>query len=179
MNEPRRSEPWIWILGSAVFCLLLSPEPLLLDEETHRYIAENTSILRPYDWAMPFPPFHETGFVFAHPPLFHWWLKLVGNSLFTALPWLVLWWCGVWNLATHYKVSPQWTIGLLLGSAGVVMPLTRSLMPDLMVSSLGLYALSVYLSTDLEDRWSIVGGGLFWAWRCGPSILRYCCFSFR
>ena len=98
----------------------------------------------------------------------------MGNSLFTALPWLVLWWRGVWNLATHYKVSPQWTIGLLLGSAGVVMPLTRSLMPDLMVSSLGLYALSVYLSTDLEDRWSIVGGGIVLGlamWTKYPAIL--------
>ena len=82
MNEPRRSEPWIWILGSAVFCLLVSPEPLLLDEETHRYIAKHTSFQRPYDWAMPFPPFQETGFIFAHPPLFHWWLKLVGDSMF-------------------------------------------------------------------------------------------------
>ena len=146
----------------------------MADEETHWYIAKNTSILKPYDWAMPFPPFHETGFVFAHPPLFHWWLKLVGDSLFAALPWLLLWWRGVWNLASHCKVSPQWTMGLLLGSAGVVMPLTRSLMPDLMVSSLGLYALSVYLSTDLEERWSIVGGGMVLGlamWTKYPALL--------
>ena len=60
MNEPRRSEPWIWILGSAVFCLLLSPDPLLLDEETHRYIAENIDS-KPYDWAMPFLHFTKPG----------------------------------------------------------------------------------------------------------------------
>ena len=56
----------------------------------------------------------------------------------------------------------------------VVMPMTRSLMPDLMVSALGLYALSIYLSRDLKDRWSIVGGGVLLGlamWTKYPAIL--------
>ena len=174
MNEPRRSEPWIWILGSAVFCLLVSPEPLLLDEETHLYIAKHTSFQRPYDWAMPFPPFQETGFIFAHPPLFHWWLKLVGNSIVTALPWLILWWAGGWKLAKHCQVSPRWTMGLLLCSAGVMMPLTRSLMPDLMVSALALYALSIYLSVADDDTPKIIWSGVLLGlamWTKYPAIM--------
>ena len=174
MTEPRRPESWLWILGSAILCLLLSPEPLLLDEETHLYIATYASFERPYDWSMPFPPFHETGFVFAHPPLFHWWLKMVGDSLFTALPWLILWWSGVWKLATHFETSPRWTFGLMLCSAGVVMPLTRTMMPDLMVSALGLYAVSLYLTTENEQTLKIIWSGVLLGlamWTKYPAII--------
>ena len=172
MNEPRRSESWIWILGAAVLCVVLSPEPLLLDEETHLYIANHTSILKPYDWVMPFPPFHETGFVFAHPPLFHWWVKLVGDSILTAVPWLLLWWSGVWRLARHCRVSPRLSMLILMASAGVLLPLTRSVMPDLMVSALGVTALSLYLSTTKTAKVIASGVCLGLAmWTKYPAVL--------
>ncbi len=134
------------MIGLTVLSILLSPEPLLLDEETHLWIAQQSSWSRPYDWPMPFEPFHDTGFVFAHPPLFLWWLKLVGQSVWGAAPWLFLWWGSAWKLSVHYKVQPTWVLGLLALSGGVMMPLTRGMMPDLMVSALCLTAMTVYLT---------------------------------
>ena len=85
----------LWVLICTTVCLLMSPTPHVLDEETYLWIANEMAWGKPYDWHMPFPPFTETGFVFAHPPLFLWWVKWLGDGALVAIPWLVLWWCKI------------------------------------------------------------------------------------
>jgi len=162
----------IWILLATLLSVLLSPSPLLLDEETHLWIAQQAAWFAPYDWAMPFPPFHETGFVFAHPPLFLWWLKLTGDSVFTAVPWLLLWWWSAWKLAEQHQVSPKLVLGMMLASAGVLMPLSRSMMPDLMVSALGAAALVLYGKAESRSSNVVAGCILGLAmWTKYPAVM--------
>ena len=86
-------------LGADWFCSVSSTSRVL-DEETYLYIAEQIQPKRPYDWILPWPPYDtEDAFVFAHPPLFLWWIwlltSLVGagvgaSKLMAALPFQVM-----------------------------------------------------------------------------------------
>ena len=65
-------------------CALLTHGLPALDEESYLWIANEMSWARPYDWQLPWPPYDDA-FIYAHPPLFLWWVKsllvLEGESL--------------------------------------------------------------------------------------------------
>ena len=97
----------------SLFCTLLcfslfSNSLPVLDEEGYLLIAENLIWERPYDWHLPWPPFNEeNAYIYAHPPLFLWMVKL-GTAIFPslemlqwglALPWQILLGCSVSWLA--------------------------------------------------------------------------------
>lgn len=168
-------EQWVWIVGASIFCLLLSPVQHILDEETYLWIATNMSWSRPYDWSMPFPPFHDTGFVFAHPPLFLWWVKLCGDHWWTGLPWLVLWWWSV--VQVFQRTQSNWRTGVVVmfGATSMLLPMTRTAMPDLMMSALAIAGLLTFHSTTSLPR-TFLGGVLVGlaAWTKYPALIALC-----
>ena len=165
-------EHWIWIVGLSLCSVLFSPLEHLLDEETYLWIAQQMSWGRPYDWAMPFPPFQGTGFVFAHPPLFLWWVKFFGDSVWTGLPWLILWWWSVQRLFVHTKTP--WRSGMLVmvGCTALVLPMTRTVMPDLMMGALGLSGLVLFAQSS-SIHMTILSGALIGlaGWTKYPALL--------
>lgn len=165
-------EMWVWLVGVSILCLLLSPTPHVLDEETYLWIASQMAWLRPYDWGMPFSPFHETGFVFAHPPLFLWWIKLCGDGWWTGLPWLILWWWAVVRLYKHTQVP--WRTGLCVSicCTAVLLPVTRTAMPDLMTGALALSGLVIF-STHKSLLSTVCAGMLIGlaAWTKYPALV--------
>ena len=169
----------IFLLTSR-FAWLSQPLPAL-DEESYLWIAENLSWSRPYDWPLPWPPFDENAYVYAHPPLFLWMVKLAQGwtssvgmlKLVLAIPWQILLVGSVAWLATERSKHP-WRMVLVWGTmAGVTLPSTRSLMPDLQVSALGTFAMTVWILAPRDLRWMCLGGvalGLA-GWTKYPALL--------
>ena len=138
----------------------------VLDEESYWKIASQMSWGRPYDWKMPWFPFEERGFVYAHPPLFLYWVKLVqsfaGMSLaqwILGVPFQALFLFSAHQvLRTFLKPQNYWyALVLLLSSTVVYLPLTRSLMPDLMVCSIASYALWRWLAAADARAYFLAG----------------------
>ena len=168
------------ILLTSWFTWLSQPLPVL-DEESYLWIAENLSWSRPYDWPLPWPPFDENAYIYAHPPLFLWMVKAIQgwtSSVATmkvalAVPWQLLLTGSVAWLAIERSKHP-WQMILVWGTmAGVALPSTRSLMPDLQVSALGTFAMTVWILAPRDFRWMCLGGlalGLA-AWTKYPALL--------
>ena len=162
------------------FAWLAQPLPVL-DEESYLWIAENLSWDRPYDWPLPWPPFEENAYIYAHPPLFLWTVKAA--MLFTssvsiikwllAIPWQLLLIGSVAWLAIERSKYPWQMLLLWASMAGVALPITRSLMPDLQVSALATFAMTVWILSPRDLRWMCAGGlalGLA-AWTKYPALL--------
>lgn len=123
----------------------------VLDEETYLYIAEQIQPKRPYDWILPWPPYDtEDAFVFAHPPLFLWWIWLLtswlelgvgASKLMAALPFQVM-----LGAAAAVLLPKRNRMALLLFCATPIVSLSiaRGLMPDLSVSALGAAAMAFW-----------------------------------
>ncbi len=145
----------------------------VLDEETWLWLAAHAPMARPYDWWRPGPPWGDSpapdAFVFAHPPLFIAWLKLLlpfAHDLadlrrLAGLPWAALLGLGVGLLAERAP-RPWPTLALALSAPVVVLALGRGLMPDLMASGLVMAALCAWvLAWEQARRWPVlVAGGL-------------------
>ena len=157
---------WQLLLLGLIF-LSVGQHPIpVLDEESYWKIAAEMSWSRPYDWKMPWSPFEEQGFVYAHPPLFLYWVKLVqsfaGLSLaqwILGIPFQALFLFSVHQLYQKF-LKPQnywYAMVLLFLSAGVYLPMTRSLMPDLMVLSIGTFALWKWFSAEKSTQYLFSG----------------------
>lgn len=116
---------------------------------------------RPYDWKMPWFPFEEHGFVFAHPPLFLYWVKAIQSwfGLSTAqwilgCPWQLLFLFSVNKLFQKFlKPKQTWlALFMLLTCVGVYLPLTRSLMPDLMMTSIATFSIWCWMAAQTRGQ---------------------------
>jgi hypothetical protein len=142
----------------AAICLLLSSPLPVLDEESYLWIAGRMDPLRPYDWPMPWPPWDDA-FVYAHPPLFLWWVKLGmqtglephGLKILLGLPWLLLLGISMARLSSTAAKRPLNGAMIWLASPLVLMGLSRPLMPDLQVCALGTASMWLYLSGEKRD----------------------------
>lgn len=166
------------LVAALVAALLASSLPVL-DEESYLAIAAQLEPARPYDWWRPWPPWggarEADAFVYAHPPLFLWWVWLWGGSasfapaavkamkVAAALPWAALLGWSVGRLAERYTRHPWLAVATWMMSPIVVLGLQRGLMPDLMVTALQTFALVAWLEGlpregGLRQRWMIMGG---------------------
>lgn len=153
-----RTERWL------VPAALLSVVPFwgkvpVIDEESYLWLGANVSWLRPYDWHRIWQPYVppeaasvSDSFIYAHPPLFLWfmaavhavapavWLARVVVSVpFVALlAWGVARWAG---LTTRH---PSLAAGLWLSSACVQLAMQDSLMIDLPAVALVTAGLALY-----------------------------------
>ena len=120
----------------------------VLDEESYLAIAAQLDPARPYDWWRPWPPWGGTreadAFVYAHPPLFLWWVWLTQQlplpfevtRRLAGLPWAALLGGSVGVLAGQVCRRPGLAGLAWLCAPVVVLSLQRGLMPDLMVAAL-------------------------------------------
>ena len=116
---------WRGICASAIlYCVLttlLSSSLPVLDEESYLYIAQKMRFSHPYDWPLPWHPWTDS-YVYAHPPLFLYWVRSVwifcGDDIgwlkfFLGLPFRLLPWaiCSKYGLLRFpYAKLFDWTI---------------------------------------------------------------------
>ena len=177
------------LLGS----VLASNFPVL-DEESYLYIAQTMSPTRPYDWTLPWPPYTDS-YRYAHPPLFLYWVwvcwKLFGTSIvsmkfFLGFPFrFLLGYSAGWLLMNHTaKEKQRWALLAWIASPIVLMVGARSMMPDLMLSALGMGAMALFLSSDEEHTKIRFCCGIFLGLSCWvkyPALLLWIpiLFSYR
>lgn len=157
-----------WLAWAAPLAALpfLAKAPVI-DEETYLWLGANLDALRPYDWTRIWPPYDADGFVFAHPPLHLWWMRLwsfTQGSLpavraLAGLPWIVLLGYAVGLLADRATRHPSLAAGAWLASTVVALGLQDSLMIDLPATALVTFAMAAYREgLDDDDRWMLAAG---------------------
>jgi hypothetical protein len=166
--------------AAAVLCALLTGPVAVLDEESYLEIAAQLPWARPYDWWRPWQPAGAAPapdtYLFAHPPLFLWWVKvwaaraptapaaLYPLKLAAALPWAMLFGWATGRLAERLVPdAPRVAIALVLGSPVVLLGLQRGLMPDLMVAALGAAAVACAIEDAPGRAWWVPAGLLLGA----------------
>lgn len=157
----------------------------VLDEESYLYIAENIFPKRPYDWSLPWPPYStDDAFIFAHPPLFMWWVwllkswfgfSIVATKVLAGLPAQIILGISVVSLCRPKGKRWLWALAALLLTPIFNLSISRGLMPDLWVSALGAAGLALWFQGESRKdwRWSVFAGlflGLA-AWTKYPALL--------
>lgn len=140
-------------------------KPLAIDEESYLWLGKQVRWSDPYDWSRNWQG--QAGWLYAHPPLYLWWMKLWSFlehpaliRLVGGLPWVALygWSAARWMQRTTHH--PHLAAVALLGSATVWLGVQNSLMIDLPYVALGTLALAAYREALDEDRksWFILSG---------------------
>ena len=146
--------------------------------KTHLYIAENTSILRPYDWGDAVPSISRNWVCVCPSATVSLVAQTGGRFLVcsVALARFVVAWC-MENSNTLQSVSTMdhWTLARECRGRDAVDSQSDARF-DGVIFGIVCAGLS---STDKKTNGLSLEVEFCWAWRCGPSILRYCCFSFR
>jgi 4-amino-4-deoxy-L-arabinose transferase-like glycosyltransferase len=162
-------------VAAAVAVLLVCPVPVL-DEESYLDIAGQLTASRPYDWWRPWPPWgagrEADAFVYAHPPLFLWWVHVwsrlggvvAATKVAAGLPWALLLGWGVGRLAERTTRRPWLAAAVWIACPITVLGLQRGLMPDLMLASLETIAVVAWVEAGQDGArrrtvW-LVGGGI-------------------
>ena len=156
----------------------------VLDEESYLAIAEQLRFARPYDWSFSWLPHGDRdAYVYAHPPLFLWWVKvwlgLLGEGILAwkwlmSIPFQLLLGGSVAWFAS--KTEKPWLAFFLWLSLPIVsMTASRGLMPDLQVTALGTAAMAFWFSAE-GDRasWKHLVAGVLLAmasWTKYPALL--------
>ncbi len=83
--------PLVLTLVSVALAALFMPAAPVLDEESYLDIAAQMPWARPYDWYRAWQPWGaevpENSYLYAHPPLHLWWIKLTGGLRAAGLLW--------------------------------------------------------------------------------------------
>lgn len=165
--------PWLsptrWLPAALVALALVAlPKPPVIDEESYLWLGKNVSFADPYAWTRAWQG--ESGAVYAHPPLFLWWMKLASwlehpaaLRLFAGVPFVALygWAAALWMRRTTHH--PYLAAAALLGSTTVVLGVQDTLMIDLPYVALLTLALAAYregLEDDKRAWYSIAGCAL-------------------
>jgi len=166
--------------AAAVLCVLLTGPVAVLDEESYLEIAGALPWGRPYDWWRPWQPAGAAPaadtYLFAHPPLFLWWVKawasranvspaaLLPLKIAAALPWAMLYGWAAGRLAVRFVPdAPRVAAALALSSPVVLLGLQRGLMPDLMVAALSAAAVACVVEDRPGQAWWAPAGLLLGA----------------
>ena len=135
-------------LAAALLAGLCAASVPVLDEESYLAIAAQLDPARPYDWWRPWPPWHgdreADAFVYAHPPLFLWWVWAIQQlelpftvaRRLAGVPWAAILGGAVGVIAQQTCRRPGLAALSWLCAPVVVLSLQRGLMPDLMVTAL-------------------------------------------
>ena len=169
--------------GAILYCALatmLSTSLPVLDEESYLYIARQLQVSRPYDWPLPWHPWTDS-YIYAHPPLFLYWVRAVWSGcgadifwlkFFLGLPFRLLLGGVAGYFCFAFSKNPKNSFLLWLSAPIVLLVGARSLMPDLMVCSLGALAMALYLGSTRRWRWFGAGVMLGLAcWTKYPALL--------
>ncbi|MSP55572.1 MAG: hypothetical protein EXR69_08215 [Myxococcales bacterium] len=143
-----------WLVPAALACVVpfLWKAPVI-DEESYLWIGRNLSVLRPYDWHRVWQPYGvEDGFIYAHPPLFLWFMAgvqavsatVLVDRILCALPFVALLAWGTARWAARCTHHPHLAGGLWLASATVQLGLQDSLMIDLPAVAFATAGLALY-----------------------------------
>lgn len=143
-----------WLIPAALACVapFLGKAPVI-DEESYLWIGRHVSVLRPYDWQRVWQPYAvDDGFIYAHPPLFLWFMALVQalstnvliDRILCALPFVALLAWGTARWATRSTHHPHLAGGLWLASTTVQLGLQDSLMIDLPAVAFVTAGLALY-----------------------------------
>ena len=142
-------------------------KPPSVDEESYLWIAARLDPLRPYDWTRIWQPFDADAFVFAHPPLFLWWMALFQglqeqlwlHRALAGLPFVALYAWSVARLAARCCQHPHLAAVAWITSATVLLGLQNTLMIDLPVAALMTFAVAAYREgLEGNRRWFPVSG---------------------
>ena len=169
-RRPEVAEPPVpsvlrWLVAAAVVLFAVAlPKPLAIDEESYRWLGSVLDPAKPYAWYRAWQG--GNGEIYAHPPLFLWWMwawsgvESLPLARLSGLPWVVLWAgaSAVWmrRSAQHPEVAAfAW-----LGSATVWLGLQDSLMIDLPWVALTTAALAGYREglARRDGRWFLAAG---------------------
>ena len=160
-------------------------KPPHIDEESYLFIAQaiQDHPLRPYDWWRAWQPWIEPGtpfYVYAHPPLFLWYLCGIGHLIGFGHPWhlrvamfpfIVLLVSALSSLTRSLTHAPRRAALALLSAPGLLLVLHQSLMIDLPFVALSLKALSHLLRREKTEpaRAAWVGG----LWLGAAALTKY------
>ena len=163
-TEPEAPFPW-WLVGAAalVYGVALA-KPLVIDEESYLWLGRAVDWADPYAWMRTWQG--RDGWLYAHPPLYLWWMRLWAGvaslplQRLSGLPWMLLWAgsSALWMRRTTRH--PEVAAVAWLGSAVVALGLQDSLMIDLPYVALTTAALAFYRESLQPGTtpWPIFGG---------------------
>ena len=160
MNTIGRPSNALQMAGLVLLLVLVvlpfAGKPPHIDEESYLFIAHEVqhSPLRPYDWWRPWQPPEpaENSFIYAHPPVFLWWMAMLEAVLgrgrvvwlrLANMPFVLLLGGSVFRLATRFTKHP-WLPALssLLAPAALLV-LHQSLMVDLAYVALSTFGVTL------------------------------------
>lgn len=167
-------------MAAGLCVVLLSSGVPVLDEESYLDIAAQLDWRRPYSWWRAWQPWGlerpADAYVYAHPPLFVFWVKAwlaQGSALPVAavkvaagLPWAMLLGWSAGRLAERFTRQPWWAAVVFLTAPITLLGLQRGLMPDLMCSALGALGIVSWVEgcatppsrSFLRVRWLVLAG---------------------
>lgn len=147
-----RQVAMVLIAVAILISLPMLAKPPVIDEESYLWLGQAIGLGRPYDWARAWPPWGEDGFIYAHPPLFLWWMGLWSRlsmplpmlRILAGGPWIVLLAASGGWLATRTTRHPYLAGILWLCSPVAMLGLQNSLMIDLPVVALGTLGIAAW-----------------------------------
>ncbi len=158
-------------LLSVVAAALLMPAAPVLDEESYLDIAAQMSWARPYDWYRAWQPWGaqvpEDAYVYAHPPLHLWWIKLTGGLRAAGLLWAALLGFAAGDLCEGSR-DPWGSAALFMSCPIVLLSLVMTVGIDLPTVALSTACVALWV----RDRRVLAGIalGLAAAWKY-PALL--------
>lgn len=163
--------PLVLTLVSVALAALFMPAAPVLDEESYLDIAAQMPWARPYDWYRAWQPWGaevpENSYLYAHPPLHLWWIKLTGGLRAAGLLWAGLLGFSAGTLCEQSR-DPWGSAALWMSSPIVALALVMTLGIDL--PTVALSTAAVALAT--RNRWAFSGIllGLACGWKY-PALL--------
>ncbi len=166
MTPPLAPAPllrWFVVAAVGIYAVALA-KPLAIDEESYRWLGRILDPAQPYAWFRAWQG--GTGTIYAHPPLYLWWMWLWSGveslplARLSGLPWVLLWAgaSAVWMRRTANH--PEVAAAAWLGSSTVWLGLQDSLMIDLPWVALTTAALAGYREglARKDARWFLAAG---------------------
>jgi hypothetical protein len=161
----------ILCLLSVVLAALFMPAAPVLDEESYLDIARQMPWLRPYDWYRAWQPWGaevpEDSFLFAHPPLHVYWIKLTGGLRAAGLLWAGLLGLAAGDICERSR-DPWGSAAVWMSSPIVALSLVMTLGIDLPVVALSTAAVALYLRDRMALAGLVLGLAIGWKY---PAVL--------
>lgn len=153
---------------AALLTLLAVPKALVLDEESYLWLGKQVFEHGAYGWSRLWPPWDGDAFVYAHPPLFLYWVGMWERAtelvpllrVGVGLPWsLVLGASAAW-LALRSTRHPGLGLGLWICTPIVALGLQNSLMIDLPATALMALTVAAWREGAEEGKlhWFLLSG---------------------